>query len=228
MMEKTFRERELLEKQRRDFTNAMAHEMKTPLAVIRGFAENLEENTNEEKRAYYLEQIIGETEQMDEIVKEMVYVSELDADGFRPAEEEVSVRQLIEQEEERLGGLLEKKRLQFQLRSEGEFTLRGTPRLLEKAFSCLMSNAAEYSREEGRVIVTLTETSCVIENTGEKIPEEELPSVCEMFYTGSGGKNSGGKHLGMGLYLARRIFRSHGLEMKVENTEDGVRVRVER
>lgn len=78
-LNKYYKQRELLEATRRDFTNAIAHELKTPLGVIRGFAENVLENVNETKKDYYLKQIIGQTEEMDALVEEMVYISKLDS-----------------------------------------------------------------------------------------------------------------------------------------------------
>ena len=124
--------------------------------------------------------------------------------------------------------MIEAKRVELNIRTAEEFEISGERRLLEKAFGSLLTNAVEYNRDEGRVNVTLEKNRCVIENTGEKIPEEELGKVCELFYTGSKGKSTGEKHLGIGLYLADRIFKAHGLSLKVENTEEGVRVTVER
>ena len=64
----------------------------------------------------------------------------------------------------------------------------------------------------------------MIENTGERIPEEDLPHVCDLFFTGSKSRGGGERHPGVGLYLAEEIFRADGLGMKVENTDNGVRV----
>ena len=64
----------------------------------------------------------------------------------------------------------------------------------------------------------------MIENTGERIPEEDLPHVCDLFFTGSKSRGGGERHPGVGLYLAEKIFRADGLGMKVENTDNGVRV----
>ena len=85
-LEKSYRKNAETEAQRRDFTNAMAHEMKTPLGVIRGFAENLLEDPETGKREYYLRQIIGQTEEMDGAVKEMIQVSSLTAKTWHLAE----------------------------------------------------------------------------------------------------------------------------------------------
>lgn len=96
---------------------------------------------------------------------------------------------------------------------------------MEQAFRNLLDNAVCYSREEGKVAVMFTRECCIIENTGKKIPEQDMKRVCEMFYTGEKSRTSGSeKHLGMGLYLAARILEAHRIQLKLENTEDGVLV----
>lgn len=224
IVEKTFRRRAILEERQRDFTNAIAHEMKTPLAVIRGFAENLEEDINKEKRAYYLEQIIGQTERMDDMVKEMVFISRLDSKEYKSAKEQISVRELIREIIATYSTRLEEKRIEVNVNCGTDFLIYGDKGLIEKAFSNLVANAADHNRYEGRIRIDIEKDKCVIQNTGEKIPEEDLPHVCELFFTGSKSRGGGEKHLGAGLYLAEKIFREDGLRMKVENTEDGVRV----
>lgn len=96
LISRTNRQRDALEENRRDFTNAMAHELKTPLCVIRGFAENLKENTVAEKRDYYLDQIILKTEEMDMLAAEMIYVSRLDSDKLILKKEPIRLNELIE------------------------------------------------------------------------------------------------------------------------------------
>ena len=223
-VEKTFRRRAILEERQRDFTNAIAHEMKTPLAVIRGFAENLEEDINKEKRTYYLEQIIGQTERMDDMVKEMVFITKLDLKGYRPVKEQISVRELIREIIAAYSTRFEEKRLEVNVNCGTDFLIYGDKGLIEKAFSNLIANAADHNRYEGKIRIDIERDKCVIQNTGERIPEEDLPHVCDLFFTGSKSRGRGEKHLGVGLYLAEKIFRADGLGMKVENTDNGVRV----
>lgn len=224
IVEKTFRRRAILEERQRDFTNAIAHEMKTPLAVIRGFAENLEEDINKEKRTYYLEQIIGQTERMDDMVKEMVFISKLDLKGYRPVKEQISVRELIRGIIAAYSIRFEEKRLEVNVNCGTDFLIYGDKGLIEKAFSNLVANAVDHNRYEGRIRIDIERDKCVIQNTGERIPEEDLPHVCDLFFTGSKSRGGGERHLGVGLYLAEKIFRADGLGMKVENTDNGVRV----
>ena len=227
IVEKTFRRRAILEERQRDFTNAIAHEMKTPLAVIRGFAENLEENTNEEKRKYYLEQIIGQTEQMDDMVKEMVFISRLDSGEYRPVKEPVSVRELIGELHSTYDTQIEEKQIEVRISCGEDLVISGDKRFLEKAFGNLIANAVDHNRYEGKINIDIEKDRCVIENTGEKISPEDLPRVCELFYTGDKSRGGQEKHLGVGLYLADRIFRAYRMKLKIANTEDGVRVTVE-
>ena len=194
--------------------------MKTPLAVIRGFAENLEENTNEEKRKYYLEQIIGQTEQMDDMVKEMVFISRLDYGEYRPVKEPVSVRELIGELQTAYDTQIEEKRIEVRISCGEDLVISGDKRFLEKAFGNLIANAVEIS-------IDIEKNRCVIENTGEKISPVDLPRICELFYTGDKSRAGQEKHLGVGLYLADRIFRAYRMKLKIDNTEGGVQVTVE-
>lgn len=170
--------------------------MKTPLAVIRGFAENLEEDTNESKRKYYLEQI--------------------------------SVRALLDELTAAYSAQIEEKQMELSVFCREDFVIAGDRRFIEKAFSELLSNAVGYNRQEGKIRIDIDRDMCVIANTGERIPEEDLPRVCELFFTGNKSRGGEEKHLGIGLYLADRIFRTHGLGMKVENTACGVQVSVKK
>lgn len=229
-LEKSYRKNAETEAQRRDFTNAMAHEMKTPLGVIRGFAENLLEDPETGKREYYLRQIIGQTEEMDGAVKEMIQVSRLDSEDLALSRERIDLSELLEEEMERIAVRTEERRIEVRLRHTGAVIVEGDRALLEKAFRCLLDNAVSYNRDEGTITIDEDEERCVIANTGDPIPEEDLSRVCEMLWTGSReGRNraSEEKHLGMGLYLADRIFRLHGMKMTVENTQDGVQVSVD-
>ena len=226
--EKTYKERAKLEETRRDFTNAIAHELKTPLGIIRGFAENLQENTNEEKREYYLNQIVGQTERMDEMVKEMIYISKLDSDKFVLDKKEVSFKELIE---EALGSLriyIEEKQLQISYKGLSDKVVEGDPQYLKKAVCNIMSNAVEYNHAGGQVTIIFEEASVKVQNTGNHIPEENLPYVFDMFYTGNKSRTSGEKHLGLGLYLSKKILDLHGLQLTIRNIEDGVEVVIQK
>jgi signal transduction histidine kinase len=228
VMEETNKEREKVEEMRRDFSNAIAHEMKTPLGVVRGFAENLKENTNEDKQGYYIDQIVNQTEHMDEMIKEMIYVSKLDPDKVVLNKTEISMKKLLEEVEETLRSNIEEKQLSITYHGLPDFVVIGDLQYLKKAVWNIISNAVEYNQIGGRIEIVFEENLCKIRNTGKQISEEDLEHVFDMFYTGNKSRSSEEKHLGLGLYLAKKIFDLHGLRVSIENMKDGVEVTITR
>ena len=227
-MNRTYEQQTRLEEMRRDFTNAIAHELKTPLSVVRGFTENLKENTNEQKKDYYLDKIVEQTEEMDQMVRKMCDISKLDSEQLVLQKESVDLLELFQEQEKKVQSLIAEMDLDVEYRLRGEFQLEGDRYYLGKALLNLFSNAAEYNRRNGNILITVDPAFCSIENTGDPIPEEKLAFAGNLFYSGDENRSYQRKHLGLGLYLAERIFELHHLKMKIENTESGVRVIVQK
>ncbi|MGN0334586.1 MAG: sensor histidine kinase [Lachnospiraceae bacterium] len=225
-MNKIYEERICLEESRRDFTNAVAHELKTPLGIIRGFAENLLENTAAEKRDYYLENIIGQTEIMDKLVQEMIYISRLDSGQPMSKSESVNLVEITKEQFEKLSPAMKEKNLDIRYETNGDYIVFGDRSQLEKALWNLVENAIEYNIQDGLIQVTASADSFSIDNTAAPIPEEKLPHLCEMFYTVDQSRTAHTEHNGLGLYLAERIFTMHHLEMSIINSLIGVRVTI--
>lgn len=207
-------------------TNAMAHELKTPLGIIRNFAENLAEHNLEEKRDYYLSQIIGQTEEMDRLVVEMIELSKLDSEEFALKKEEVSFLDLVREQVEKFGPVIKEKNICVQYEGKEDFRVKGDREYLSRAVWNLVCNAVDYNVLGGRITVEMGKEQCVIENTGKFLTEEELLHAFDLFYMGdkSRGKRQG--HLGMGLFLTKKILGLHGLEILLGNGKEGVRATV--
>lgn len=222
---KLYDQQEALEETRRDFINAVAHELKTPLGIIRNFAENLLEHTMEEKQDYYLAQIVGQTEEMDRLTGEMILVSRMDSEKLVLQRETVSFDELLWEQLTRLKPVIEEKKLNVKFQKKQDFRIEGDREYLAKAVWNLLSNAAAYNVPEGRILITLKENECAIENTGAPLSDEQLKHSFELFYSGDKSRSSrDGKHMGMGLYLAEKILSRHGLSIGLENTGIGVKV----
>lgn len=220
------KQRNAVEEMRRDFTNAMAHELKTPLSVIRGFAENLLEHNMEEKRDYYLTQIIGQTEQMDQLTAEMIAISKMDSQQLVLAKEPVSLSELIREQITRLKPAIQEKNLQIQYDCDRDFVIDGDRNYLAKAVWNLLSNAVSYNLPGGRIFIQTDTRSCIIENTGNPLNQEQLTHAFDMFYSGDKSRTSKEKHMGMGLFLARKILMLHHRNLSLENTSAGIRATI--
>lgn len=217
-----------LEATRRDFTNAMAHELKTPLGVIRNFAENLLEHTAEEKRDYYLAQIIGQTEEMDRLVVRMIEISKLDSEEMALKSESVSFAQLVREQEEKLEPMIREKNLRVEYVQEGEFLAEGDREYLAKAVWNLLCNAVDYNIPDGRIKIVTKKDRCDIENTGRMLDDDGLVHAFDLFYTGDKSRSRKDGHMGMGLFLARKILGRCGLSLTLENTESGIRASIKK
>lgn len=224
---KISRQRSAMEEMRRDFTNAMAHELKTPLSIIRGFAENLLEHHMEEKRDYYLTQIIRQTEQVDQLTAEMITISKMDSQQLVLEKEPVPLSEVIREQMTRLAPVIQEKGLQVQYSCDKDFIIDGDRNYLGKAVWNLLSNAVSYNVPGGHIFIRTDGRSCSIENTGSPMSREQLDHAFDMFYSGDKSRTSKDKHMGMGLFLARKILELHHRKISLENTRTGVRVTIE-
>ena len=220
---RTYDRQAALEENRRDCINAMAHELKTPLGVIRNFAENLLEHNMEEKRDYYLAQIIRQTEEMDQMAAEMIELSKLDSEELVLGNEPVSFSELIREQMARLEPKLQEMRLAVEYQEEGSFVVNGDRNYLAKAVWNLLSNAVEYNQPDGGIWIRIGTGQCVIENTGLPLKEDQLLHAFDLFYSGAKEAGGGNRHTGMGLFLARKILRLHGLDAGLENGDGRIR-----
>ena len=224
--EKTYKKQEALEEMRRDFLNAAAHELKTPLGIIRGFAENLKENTIEDKRDYYLDRIIDQTEEMDELIREMLYSSRLDSASLHLKKEPINLMDIAKEQIEKQKMQIQEKKISVRYKDEGEFIVYGDAGYLEKAVWNLISNSISYNKENGWILITAKREQFSIENSGPPIDPEKISNLFEMFGSGEKGRSAKEKHFGIGLYLTKKIFSLHHLEISLENTEEGVKVNI--
>lgn len=224
---KAYQKQEELEQNRRDFTNAVAHELKTPIAIVRSLLENMEREVSMEKNAYYRQEGIRQTEVMDDLIKEMIFISKLDNDKIKIRQESFTAISVIEEQMEKLKTLIEEKNLHVEYWKQEDFMLTGDRIYLEKAFFNVLENAVSYNKTNGKIRIQVKKDSCTIENTADAIREEDLPHVCDMFFTSNKSRKSDLNHKGLGLYLAKRIFEMHKLNMKIENSELGVKVTVQ-
>ena len=212
-----------LEDKRQQFVSAASHDLKTPLALIGGYAEAIAQDISPEENARYLAAIEQETDRMNGLVREMLDYTRLDRTDELKNRKTLNLTALVRDMLTEYAPLFEKRRLAADI-ADG-VRIRGDETLLRRAVGCLLENAAKYSSENGRVSVRLTNSRnhlLTVENDCEPIPEDELPRLFEMFYRGDKARDRAGGH-GLGLAILQKILALHGLTCKAENIKGGVR-----
>lgn len=212
-----------LEDKRQQFVSAASHDLKTPLALIGGYAEAIAQDISPEENARYLAAIEQETDRMNGLVREMLDYTRLDRTDELKNRKTLNLTALVRDVLTEYAPLFEKRRLTADI-ADG-VRIRGDETLLRRAVGCLLENAAKYSPENGRVSVRLTNSRnhlLTVENDCEPIPETELPRLFEMFYRGDKARDRAGGH-GLGLAILQKILALHGLTCKAENIKGGVR-----
>ena len=216
---KTYDKQEELDDIKNSFITAMAHDLKTPLTVIKGYSENLLDNEYQEKKDDFLHKIINKTDEVNDMVGNMLDLSRIDSSGFELQREEVILNDLLFNIFERYLPAMEEKRLRYTAYENGKFVVIGDERYLEKMLGNLIDNAINYTKEDSKITVEIDQNSLVMSNKSDPIPEEKLKHIFE-FSSGSKG------HYGFGLYFAKKVADIHNLLLSVENDAEGVNVSI--
>lgn len=212
------------EENRRQMTSSIAHELKTPLAVIHSYAEGLKEHIAEEKRDKYLDVILSETERMDAMVLEMLDLSRLEAGKIKLARDQFDLVQLTRSIWERLSRAAEAKDLQVTLRLPEHCPITADESRIGQVVENFLSNAVKYTPTGGHISISIDagrqRTGFFVENDCPPLSEEALSKVWDTFYRADEARSGGGT--GLGLAIARSIIELHGGKCNVRNTKNGV------
>ncbi len=217
-------ERKLL-RERKELTDHLSHEMKTPIGVIRAYAEGIQDETDDRKRQKYSEIIISETERMSMLIENLLDLSALEngAASLMPERfdfvefvETIAGRLLIDMPETDLA-------LQYELPEDKVFVYTDKQRM-EQVLDNLIVNAKKNVTPKGILRLSLVEQGDMLHfsvyNQGASIPPEKLPKIWEKFYRDKNTKYSGS---GLGLAIVAQILSMQNLEYGAENISDGVR-----
>jgi two-component system sensor histidine kinase CreC len=205
------------------YTQALAHEVKAPLAAIRGAAELLGEEMTPEQRSRFLQNIRGESARIEKCIERLLELSSLEARKSLEHAESIDAAALAEEAAGLLRPAFASAKVTLALQTS-QASIRGERVLLREALVNLLQNALDFSPAgssvacavaiaEGRVIFT-------IEDNGSGIPDYALPRVFERFYS-LARPGTTRKSTGLGLALVREIAHLHGGDVSLENREDG-------
>jgi len=207
---------------RRDFVANVSHELKTPLTVLSGFLETVQElELNESDRVKYLDLMSIQTERMKTLVQDLLTLAKLEGNPEPPITQLVSMENMLHRVIVDAEGLSQGKH-QIDLQVKSTKNLLGDDQELYSAFSNLVSNAIRYTPDGGRITIqwfdNADEAIFSVTDTGPGIAEEHLPRLTERFYRidRSRSRDTGGT--GLGMAIVNHVMSRHHGQLKIEST----------
>ena len=223
-LEKALNYAQTAEENRRKMTSAIAHELKTPIAIIHSYAEGLKEHIAEDKRDQYVEVILSETERIDGMVLEMLDLSRLEAGKIKLSRDEFSMKELTESVFAKLERAAKAKNLKISFEIPDLFIVIADENRIGQVIENFATNAIKYTKPGGKVDVQIwkerSKTVFAIENESEPLSDQALSKVWETFYRADESRQGTGT--GLGLAIAKNIVELHGGQCFVRNTKGGV------
>ncbi|WP_346911313.1 sensor histidine kinase [Faecalicatena orotica] len=223
-LEKDVEQERRLLAERKELVDNLSHEMKTPLGIIRAYAEGLQDETDEAKKQKYSAIIIAETERMGNLITTLLDLSALETGVCPLAPERFDFVEFLETVAGRL--LIDTPDanyiLQYELPEHSAYVDADKARM-EQVLDNLLVNAKKNVRPGGILKLSLTEQTGVLHfsiyNQGPVIPQEDLTKIWTKFYRDGNSKYSGS---GLGLAIVAQILSMQKLEYGVKNLSDGV------
>ena len=211
--------------ERKELVDSLSHEMKTPLGIIRAYAEGLQDEADEGKKQKYAQVIVSEVERVNDLIVTLLDLSALESGA---ASLNISRFDCVELMETVAGRLLIDApdtdfELQYELPEQKAF-VRTDRRRMEQVLDNLIVNAKKNVYPGGVLRLELTVDDGALHfsifNQGRPIPESDLPKIWTKFYRDSGAEYSGS---GLGLSIVAQILSMQNLPYGAENQTDGVR-----
>ena len=210
--------------ERRELVDSLSHEMKTPLGIIRAYAEGLQDETDEAKRQKYAQVIISEVERMNSLIVTLLDLSALESGAAQLNTTRFDLVELVETVAGRL--LVDAPDTNFELEyelPEQKVFVRTDRRRMEQVLENFVVNARKNVSPGGALRLRLTADNETLHfsifNQGRIIPENDLSKIWTKFYRNS---NAGYSGSGLGLSIAAQILSMQNLPYGAENLVDGV------
>ena len=217
-----------IDEMRKEFLSNVSHELKTPLALIQGYAEGLQEciNDDAESREFYCEVIIDEADKMNRMEKKQLTLNQLEFGNDQVIMERFDMTELIRGVANSTRILMEQKGIRLELENSEEAWVWGDEFKVEEVITNYMSNAINHADGEKliRVFYTRSEDKLRVSvfNTGQPIPEEDIEKIWVKFYKVDKARTREYGGSGIGLSIVKAIMDSFHQRCGVINHEDGV------
>ncbi|MDO4519829.1 MAG: HAMP domain-containing sensor histidine kinase [Eubacteriales bacterium] len=217
-----------IDQMRKEFLDSVSHELKTPIAVIQGYAEGLKDGIvdDPESMDYYCDVIIDEAAKMNNMVKKLLTLNHLESGQDAPQMERFNLTELIQGVLQKMQLMIEEKNAKVIFDAEQDWYVWADDFQTEEVVTNYMSNALNHLDGERIITITVTKQEkrvlVTVANTGNPIPESDLPNLWIKFYKVDKARSREYGGSGIGLSIVKAIMNGMKQECGVENRTDGV------
>ena len=217
-----------IDKMRKEFISNVSHELKTPIALIQGYAEGLQECINDDQasRDFYCEVIIDEADKMNQLVKNLLTLNQLESGCDHVVFEHFDVMEVIQGVVNATAIFREQNQIDLTVYGQEPEYVWAEEFKTEQVLTNYISNAIHYAAGEKQISVTVIpgEETVRVEvfNTGNQIPEQDLSHIWDKFYKVDKARTREYGGNGIGLSIVKAIMDSFHRQCGVRNEENGV------
>ena len=231
-LEKDIEHKSKIDEMRKQFISDVSHELKTPIALIQGYAEGLQENViqDEESRKVYLDVILDESNKMDKLVKQLLELTKLEYGNRQFNNMTFDIVELIREVIRKTTVMSEQNEIKVIFDVDKEVLVYADEFYIEQVVTNYMTNAIKNAdKVNGEKIIRVTienldnkKIRVSVFNTGENISKENINRIWNRFYKIDSSRNRENGGSGIGLALVKAIMNNYHNLYGVDNKENGV------
>ncbi|MDO5156727.1 MAG: HAMP domain-containing sensor histidine kinase [Eubacteriales bacterium] len=217
-----------IDEMRKEFLSHVSHELKTPIALIQGYAEGLKENISDdvESREFYCEVIMDEANRMNTMVKKLLTLNELEFGDDKVSFERFDLVELIKNINESSDILLQQNDVNLIFEQEVPVFVWADEFMIEEVYTNYLTNAIHYANTESDVVISMESEDGIVRinvfNEGPNIAEEELEKIWVKFYKVDKARTREYGGSGVGLSIVAATMKQHGRKFGAYNKDNGV------
>lgn len=218
-----------LDNMRKEFTDNVSHELKTPIGIIAGYAEGIKDGiVSGEDAKMYLETIIDESKKMSVLVTNMLELSKLESGTTKPSPEAFNINRLITKVLKKHKPEFEENKFNVNFNSKATYSyVYADPFQMDQVITNLITNAIKYTPPSNDININIEEGldkfKISVQNMGVIIPEEQIGKLFDKFYRLDKSRERTQKNsTGIGLSIVKNILHLHTSEFNLQNIDGGV------
>lgn len=209
-----------LEDDRKNFLAQIAHELKTPITVMKSSLENfnLEENPTKEELMQNNNEVLDEVNSMQRLVGDLLDLTKLEAPDFSMDISEISITDLISDIERSMRKVSRERNIVITSENIPNIIIKGDYVRLRQMLGIVLNNAVKFSKDNSKIEIIGDNSKIIIKDYGIGIKKSEINHIFEKFYKNHSEKNNTGT--GLGLPIAKEIANRHKIEMEIKSEEN--------